>query len=82
MGRSGRSSSRAELRRSVLDIMGLTAAIDWHAQQFQGRTGILCQSEYSLEEVPLYRVGQQRSATYSEALNNMALYSGKTEPEE
>ncbi|HKR64808.1 MAG TPA: sensor histidine kinase [Thermoanaerobaculia bacterium] len=30
----------SELRPTVLDILGLVEAIEWHAQQFQERTGI------------------------------------------
>jgi signal transduction histidine kinase len=32
----------AELRPSILDDLGLAAAVEWQAQQFQTRTGILC----------------------------------------
>ncbi|MGE5401233.1 MAG: PAS domain S-box protein [Ignavibacteriales bacterium] len=32
----------SELRPGVLDYLGLTAAIEWQAQEFQNRTGITC----------------------------------------
>ena len=32
----------AELRPGILDDLGLTAAIEWQAQEFQSRTGIKC----------------------------------------
>jgi PAS domain S-box-containing protein len=32
----------AELRPGMLDHLGLSAAMEWQAEQFQGRTGILC----------------------------------------
>jgi len=32
----------AELRPSILDDLGLAAAVEWQAQQFQARTGIQC----------------------------------------
>ena len=32
----------SELRPSVLDNLGLAAALEWQAQQFQARTGIMC----------------------------------------
>jgi PAS domain S-box-containing protein len=39
----------SELRPSVLDDLGLAAAIEWQAQQFQTRTGIDCHCDSSLE---------------------------------
>jgi signal transduction histidine kinase len=33
----------ADLRPHLLDDLGLEAAIEWHLQQFQARTGIVCQ---------------------------------------
>jgi signal transduction histidine kinase len=35
----------ADLRPHLLDDLGLETAIEWHMQQFQDRTGILCQYE-------------------------------------
>ena len=32
-----------ELRPPILDDLGLAAAIEWQTQQFQARTGIICQ---------------------------------------
>jgi signal transduction histidine kinase len=32
----------SELRPSILDDLGLAAAVEWQAQQFQSRTGIAC----------------------------------------
>jgi signal transduction histidine kinase len=59
--------------------MGLASAIDWHAQQFQARTGIVCQCEYSLEEVHLDR---DRSTAvfriFQEALTNVLRHAQAT----
>ncbi|MBC7962517.1 MAG: HAMP domain-containing protein [Steroidobacteraceae bacterium] len=33
----------ADLRPVILDDLGLTEAIEWHAQEFQKRTGIICE---------------------------------------
>jgi PAS domain S-box-containing protein len=33
----------AELRPGILDDLGLTAAIEWQAQEFQKKTGIMCE---------------------------------------
>jgi signal transduction histidine kinase len=69
----------SELRPSVLDVMGLAAAIDWQAQQFQARTGIVCQCQYSLEEVHLHR---DRSTAvfriFQEALTNVLRHAQAT----
>ena len=35
----------ADLRPAILDDLGLTTAIEWHAQEFQKRTGIVCKVE-------------------------------------
>jgi PAS domain S-box-containing protein len=43
----------ADLRPALLDDVGLIAAIQWHLQQFQSRTGILCDCETALDTVEL-----------------------------
>lgn len=45
----------SELRPGVLDDLGLVAAIEWQARQFQERTGILCQFAAGVEEANLDR---------------------------
>lgn len=45
----------SELRPGVLDDLGLVAAIEWQAQQFQQRTGIECAFEAGLDTVDLNR---------------------------
>src|SRR2546425_7518050 len=37
-------------RSSVLDDLGLAAAIEWQAQQFQARTGVVCVCDCRSEE--------------------------------
>jgi signal transduction histidine kinase len=32
----------SELRPQILDDLGLVAALEWHAQEFESRTGIMC----------------------------------------
>jgi PAS domain S-box-containing protein len=39
----------SDLRPSILDDFGLLAAIEWQAEQFQARTGIVCHVECSIE---------------------------------
>jgi signal transduction histidine kinase len=69
----------AQLRPPVLDDVGLAAAIEWQAQEFQSRTGVVCRLVSSLpdEELPtdvstaLFRILQ-------EALTNVARHAGAT----
>ncbi len=66
----------SELRPAVLDDLGLVAAIEWQAQQFQARTGIVCQCESTLDEVPLSR--EQSTAVFrifQEALTNVTRHA-------
>jgi len=42
-----------ELRPAILDSMGLSAAIEWLMEDFQGRTGILCQYNQPKENIEL-----------------------------
>jgi len=45
----------SELRPGVLDDLGLIAAIEWQAQDFENRTGITCDFNSSVEEIGLDR---------------------------
>lgn len=47
----------SELRPVVLDSLGLIAAIEWQAEEFQRRTGIRCECFLTAEEVTLDRDG-------------------------
>ena len=69
----------SELRPGVLDDLGLIAALEWQAQQFQSRTGIEYHSSSSLESVELNR----ESATavfriFQEILTNVLRHSQAT----
>jgi len=48
----------SELRPSILDDLGLAAAVEWLVEDFQKRTGIECQLSLSDDPVEL---GQERS---------------------
>jgi signal transduction histidine kinase len=45
----------SELRPGVVDDLGLVSAIEWHAQQFEHNTGIVCHFESNAEYVDLTR---------------------------
>ncbi|MDQ5835473.1 MAG: PAS domain S-box protein, partial [Acidobacteriota bacterium] len=66
-----------ELRPSVLDDLGLAAAIEWQAREFQRRTEIVCRIN-SLEEA--FGLGPEKSAAvfriFQEILTNVARHSG------
>ena len=67
----------SELRPSLLDDLGLGAAIEWQAQDFEGRTGIACRLD--LEDVKLGR--DESTAIFrilQELLVNVARHSGAT----
>lgn len=65
-----------ELRPDMLDSLGLPAAIEWHTEEFQRRTGIECSVD--VPEDPLCISGDQRIAAfriYQEALTNVARHA-------
>ncbi len=69
-----------ELRPAVLDTLGLTAAIEWQATDFQVRTGIKCKLNRMEEDIQL----NDRSATsvfrvFQESLTNIARHANATE---
>jgi PAS domain S-box-containing protein len=68
-----------ELRPSVLDDLGLVAAVKWQALQFEGRTGIVCRIAHSMERVDLSR--EQTTAIFrilQEALTNVIRHAQAT----
>jgi PAS domain S-box-containing protein len=69
----------SELRPSVLDDLGLAAAIEWQARQFQTRTGIICHCECSVENLDL---DQEQSTVIfrilQEALTNILRHAQAT----
>jgi len=69
----------AELRPSILDDLGLAAAVEWQAQQFQSRTGITCCYACSVSHIEL---DPERSTAvfriFQEALTNVLRHAGAT----
>ena len=65
-----------ELRPDMLDALGLPAAIECHAEDFQRRTGILC--AVHVPEIPLEISDDEKIAVfriYQEALTNIARHA-------
>lgn len=69
-----------ELRPGVLDHLGLVAALEWQANEFQNRTGIRCDVQSNLREVLL---DQNLSTTlfriFQETLTNIIRHAGATQ---
>jgi signal transduction histidine kinase len=69
-----------ELRPGLLDDLGLAAAMEWQAGEFEKRSGIPCRVQVSPEEITLDR---DRSTAvfriFQEALTNVARHAGATE---
>lgn len=68
-----------ELRPGILDSLGLVAALEWQANEFQSRTGIPCQVVASVDDSQL----QQQFATvffriYQETLTNIIRHARAT----
>src|SRR5213082_3227370 len=69
----------AELRPSVLDELGLRAAIEWEAREFATRTGIECR--VALPEGPIALDASRATAVFrifQEALTNVARHAAAT----
>ena len=70
----------SELRPDMLDDLGLAAAIEWYAEEFQKRTGVPCRVSYNTEEagldgaaaIGIYRI-------FQEALTNIIRHAEATE---
>jgi signal transduction histidine kinase len=71
-----------ELRPAVLDTLGLTAAIEWQASDFQDRTGIRCTLNRMEEDLP---ISMDAATTvfrvFQESLTNVARHANATEVE-
>jgi signal transduction histidine kinase len=69
-----------ELRPAILDDLGLVAAIEWAAEEFETRTGTKCQ--LNLPAGPMI-IDQERATAvfriFQEALTNVARHSGATQ---
>jgi PAS domain S-box-containing protein len=69
----------SELRPSVLDDLGLGEALEWQAQQFQERTGLICHCDGSLQDLNLTE--DQVTAVFrifQEALTNILRHARAT----
>jgi PAS domain S-box-containing protein len=66
-----------ELRPSLLDDLGLAAAVEWQAREFEKRTGIACTLHSTLKDRGIRReVATAAFRILQEALTNVARHSG------
>jgi len=69
-----------ELRPSILDDLGLLAALEWHSKEFEKRTGIVCRIITNLGNIEVekeHSIGVYRIV--QESLTNVARHSRATE---
>lgn len=67
-----------ELRPGLLDDLGLAAAIEWQAKDFQNRSGISCEATLA-EEIELERdLATAIFRIFQETLTNIARHAGAT----
>lgn len=65
-----------ELRPSVLDQLGLEAALEWQAQEFSGRTGILVDLDVSVAGTTIpEHLGSSAFRILQESLTNVARHA-------
>ena len=72
----------SDLRPGILDDLGLTAAIQWYAGEFEQRTGVKC--EVSVEREVIVLEQDRSTAVFrilQEALTNVARHAGATRVE-
>jgi PAS domain S-box-containing protein len=69
-----------QLRPGILDDLGLVAAVEWAAEEFEGRSGIRCYLQVPQEEI---EIDQERATAvfriFQETLTNVARHAGATE---
>jgi PAS domain S-box-containing protein len=69
-----------ELRPTVLDHFGLSAAIEWQAEDFQKRTGINCKVSFQPEDIVLDQdISIVIFRIFQEALTNIMRHADATE---
>lgn len=66
----------SELRPSLLDDLGLPAAIEWHAQEFMKRTGLVIETNIEQQEVALPgKLAITLFRVFQESLTNVARHA-------
>lgn len=69
-----------ELRPGILDHLGLAAALEWQANEFQTRTGIKCDVHTNLRELSLHPdLNTAFFRIFQETLTNIIRHAGATQ---
>ncbi|MBC8096621.1 MAG: response regulator [Akkermansiaceae bacterium] len=69
-----------ELRPGILDHLGLVAALEWQANEFQNRTGIKCDIHTTLHEATLdANLATTFFRIFQETLTNIIRHAGATQ---
>src|SRR6185369_6106192 len=69
-----------ELRPGILDHLGLVAALEWQANEFQARTGIRCDVRASLSASQLDpQLATAFFRIFQETLTNVIRHAGATQ---
>jgi len=72
----------SELRPGLLDDLGLSAAVEWQADEFQNRTGIQCETISDPEDIALDQaLSTAIFRIFQEALTNIARHANATRVE-
>jgi signal transduction histidine kinase len=69
----------SELRPGVLDHLGLVAALEWQANEFQNRTGIRCDLQASVQEPLDPDLSTTLFRIFQETLTNIIRHAGATQ---
>jgi signal transduction histidine kinase len=68
-----------KLRPGLLDDLGLTAAIEWQANEFQRRTGVVCEVLTDPDEKKIHpEISTAMFRIFQETLTNITRHSGAT----
>jgi signal transduction histidine kinase len=69
-----------ELRPGILDHLGLVAALEWQANEFQNRTGIKCEVHEQLQDAELdTNLATTFFRIFQETLTNIIRHAGATQ---
>lgn len=68
-----------ELRPTVLDDLGIAAAVEWQANEFQNRTGIKCKMTFAPDKIIMDKgLAAEIFRIFQEAMTNVARHAGAT----
>jgi len=69
----------ADLRPGLLDDLGLVAAMEWQTKEFSNRSGIACEADLDVEDLPLEKeLATAVFRIFQETLTNIARHANAT----